>query len=95
MADTTTAKRERINLRLSHEAKQQIEHAAGVEGQTVSRFILSSALAHAEKSIRDHETLVLGRQDASVFFNAIASPPAPNDKLTTALNEHTRRVDSR
>ena len=95
MADTTTAKRERINLRLSHEAKQQIEHAAGIEGQTVSRFILSSALAHAEKTIRDHETLVLGRQDARVFFNAIANPPAPNDKLTTALNEHTRRIDSR
>ena len=75
MADTTTAKRERINLRLSHEAKQQIEHAA--------------------KSIRDHETLVLGRQDARVFFNAIANPPAPNDRLTAALNEHTRRVDSR
>ena len=95
MADTTTAKRERINLRLSREAKQQIEHAAGVEGQTISRFILSSALAHAEKSIRDHETLVLGRQDARVFFNAIANPPAPNDRLTKALNEHTRRVDSR
>ena len=59
MADTTTAKRERINLRLSHQA------------------------------------LVLARRDARVFFSAIANPPAPNDRLTKALNEHTRRVDSR
>ena len=50
----------------------------------------------AENTLREHETIVLRRAHArAFFFNAIANPPAPNDKLTAALNEHTRRIDSR
>ena len=90
-----TASRERIHLRVSHDAKRRIERAAGVEGKTVSGFIVSSALEQAEKTLREHETVVLRRADARTFFDAIANPTAPNDKLTTALKEHTRRVDSR
>ena len=89
------AKDERINLRLSQTAKQRIEQAASVEGKTVSGFIVSSALEYAERTIEQHETIVLGRHDAERFFDALASPPPPNDKLQAALDEHGRRVVSR
>ena len=94
MATTDTIKSERINLRLSQTAKRRIEHAASVEGTTVSGFIVASALAHAEKAIRDHDTLALGRRDAEVFLDAIVNPRAPNERLRAALEEHARRVHS-
>ena len=89
----TVAKNERINLRLRQSAKQLIERAATFEGKTVSDFILSSALASAEKTVREHESIRLGAQDAQRFFDALAKPVELNKKLTEALLEHDRRVD--
>ena len=95
MAPVNTARSERINLRLSEAAKRRIEHAASVEGTTVSGFIVSSALETAERTIDRHETMALARQDAMRFFDALADPPPPNDRLHAALEEHARRVGSR
>ena len=95
MAQTDAAQSERINVRLSKTAKRRIEHAASVEGKTVSAFIVSSALENAEKTVRRHETIALAREDATRFFEALSDPPPPNDLLRAALEEHARRVDSR
>ena len=95
MARTITARSERINLRLSEAAKRRIEHAASVEGKTVSAFIVSSALQSAETAIDRHETMRLAREDAMRFFDALGNPPPPNPRLRAALDEHRRRVDSR
>ncbi len=91
----SATKNERINLRLKQSAKNLIERAATFEGKTVSSFILSSALASAEKTIHEHESLQLNEQDAQRFFDALAKPVRFNKKLTEALVEHDRRVDSK
>ncbi|MGI9303233.1 MAG: DUF1778 domain-containing protein [Gammaproteobacteria bacterium] len=91
----TAAKNERINLRLKQGAKALIERAATFEGKTVSSFILSSALAHAEKTLHEHESIQLNEQDAKRFFDALAKPLQFNENLTAALLEHDRRVDSK
>ncbi len=88
-------KNERINLRLKESAKSLIERAAAFEGKTVSSFILSSAVASAEKTVHEHESLQLNEQDAQRFFDALAKPVRFNEKLTEALVEHDRRVDSK
>ena len=92
MTQMSTAKSERFNLRLSLEARMRIEQAASFEGKTASSFILSSALARAEQTIRKHETMVLKRRDAEVFFDALLQPPRMNPRLAAALKEHDRRV---
>ena len=61
---------------------------------TVTREQAMSLLEHAEEAIRDHDTAVFERQDAEAFLDAIVNPPAPNERLRAALEEHTRRVDS-
>ena len=91
----TAAKNERINLRLKQSAKKLIERAATFEGKTVSSFILSSALASAEKTLHEHESIQLNERDAQRFYDALAKPVRFNKKLTEALVEHDRRVDSR
>ncbi len=95
MSRAASAKSERVNLRLDAAAKRRLERAASVEGKTVSGFILSSALARAEETIQNHETMALSRRDAETFLDAILTPPKPNAKLRKALDEHRRRVQSR
>jgi len=85
---------DRINLRLKQASKHLIERAASFEGKTVSNFVLSSALASAEHTIRQHQTLILDQRDAQRFFDALDRPPVFNDALSKALMEHERRVDS-
>ena len=89
---TSTARNERINLRLKQSAKLLIERAATFEGKTVSGFILSSALASAEKTLLERVSIQLNEQDAQLFFDALAKPVEFNEKLTAALAEHDRRV---
>ena len=95
MASAIPVRSERINVRLSETAKRRIEQAASVEGKTVSAFIVSSALENAEKTVSQHETVALHREEAMRFFDALADPPPPNDRLRSALEEHARRVESR
>ena len=88
-------KQERINLRLKHSAKRAIERAASFEGKTVSNFILTSALAHAEKTIHEHEIMRLNSEDSDAFFDALVKPHRFNDKLLAAFEEHSGRVSSK
>ena len=85
-------KQERINLRLQSRAKRTLERAASFEGKTVSQFILTSALAHAEKTIHEHEVLNLNQQDSEAFLKALEQPVFFNKKLTAAFEEHEQRV---
>ena len=87
-----TTKDERINLRLKQSAKQLLERAASLEGKTVSKYILSSALASAENTIHEHEVMSLGVKEAEAFYNALATPAEPNEKLANAFEEYTQRV---
>ena len=95
MASANPVRSERINVRLSETAKRRIEQAASVEGKTVSAFIVSSALENAEKTVSRHETVALHREEAMRFFDALADPSPPNDRLRAALEEHAWRVESR
>jgi uncharacterized protein (DUF1778 family) len=95
MSETASTHSERLNLRLKPAAKRRIEQAAAFEGRTVSSFIVSSALASAERTIREHDTMVLSQRDAEAFLEAILDPPQPSAKLLEAVAEHSRRVVSR
>ena len=95
MRTATDTKQERINLRLKHSAKKALERAASFEGKTVSNFILTSALAHAEKTILEHEVMSLNNRDSNAFFNALAKPISFNKKLLAAFEEHDQLVTSK
>ena len=95
MNSTADNPSERINLRLKSYSKRLLERAAGVEGKTVSNFILSCALEHAEKTIRNHEIMTLTAKNAETFLNALSGPVTFNEKLNDALEAHSQRVTSK
>lgn len=95
MSVAKDTKQERINLRLKRSAKMALERAASFEGKTVSNFILASALAHAEKTIHEHEVMSLNSQNSEAFFHALVKPINFNKKLAAAFEEHDQRVTSK
>ncbi|MCK5853386.1 DUF1778 domain-containing protein [bacterium] len=87
--------KERLNLRLERRAKTLLERAASLEGKTVSKFVLHSALEQAKKTVHEHESLALNAENSKTFFNALATTINFNSKLTNALEEHSQRVVSK
>ena len=92
MSGVSDSRQDRINLRLQHSAKKALERAAGFEGKTLSNFVLSSALAHAEKTIHEHEIMSLNQRDSEAFFDALVKPVRFNQTLLDAFSEHEQRV---
>ncbi|MGY6554096.1 MAG: type II toxin-antitoxin system TacA family antitoxin [Wenzhouxiangella sp.] len=95
MSTSSDLKQERINLRLRPQAKQLLERAASFEGKTVSNFILSSAMARAERTIEEHERISLSVSEAHAFYAALEQPLRWNKKLAAALEEHDHRVTAK
>jgi uncharacterized protein (DUF1778 family) len=92
MTTAADTRQERINLRLKGTTKRALERAASLEGKTVSQFVLTSALAQAEKAIHEHTVMRLNALDAEAFFSALNRPVRFNSKLAAAMAEHDRRV---
>jgi uncharacterized protein (DUF1778 family) len=92
MANTETAKQERMHIRLDTPSKQKLERAAAYAHKSLSEFVLGQALHAADEVIQEHETVVLDEADWSVFLDALDNPPKPNAKLRNAFASHKKRV---
>lgn len=63
MAETAASKHERVHLCLDAGSKHKLERAAAYEGTSVSRFVLDSAVAAAERVIEARKRIVLPATD--------------------------------
>ncbi len=88
MAGAGMAKKERLEARLRPEQKARIQHAADLEGVSLSDFVVSKATAAAEEIIRSHEVLELTERDGVVFVEALLNPPEPNENLRAAAERY-------
>ena len=82
------AKPERIEARLSSDAKVVIQRAADISGRSVSDFVVSSAVQAAIETIREHEVIVLSARDSIIFVEALLNPKGPNEALLAAARRH-------
>ena len=89
---TAPTRAERLGFRLDEETKSLIERAAYLSRRKVSDFCVTALIDTASRTIAEHETLVLSDRDRRAFFDALANPPEPSERLTRALAEHKRRV---
>jgi Uncharacterized protein conserved in bacteria len=92
MGQTAEVKRDRMHLRLDARAKRTLERAAAYEETSVSDFVLANAIAAAERVIGSHEKVTLSARDWDVFYDALISPPEPNEKLKEAARRYRERV---
>ena len=80
-----TAKDTRIGMRIPSNIKETIEKAAGLSGKSLSSYAISILLEHAQRDIREYETLTLGNQERDRFLDLIADPPKANDDLENLM----------
>ena len=80
---STAARRraERLEARVTAEQKALIEHAAALQGRTVTDFVLTSVQEAAQRAIEDHEVIRLSVQDTQAFVDALLNPREPNERM--------------
>jgi uncharacterized protein (DUF1778 family) len=59
---------------------------------SISEFVLSHALASAERVIQEHELITLRPADFQAFLAALDQAVEPNAALSRAINRHSGQV---
>ena len=90
--ETTTAKESRLNIRCDSHTRQLLDKAAGYAHVTISEFVLSHALASAERVVRTHESMTLKPKDFEAFLAALDTTAKPNAALKRALKRHAVQI---
>lgn len=86
------SRRERLEARLSPAQKALMERAARLEGRSLTDFVVGSVQAAAIETIRRHEIVALAERDGLAFVEALANPPAPNERLRRAVRRHRELI---
>ena len=85
-------RRDRLEARVSPELKSLLERAAGLEGRSLTDFVVASAQAAAVETIQRHEVIALTARDSLAFMQALADPPGPNERLRAATRRHRELI---
>ncbi len=72
---------ERLETRVTADQKRLIEHAAALQGRTVTDFVLTSVQEAAHRAIEEHRRIELSVRDSEVFVEALTNPRPVNDRL--------------
>jgi uncharacterized protein (DUF1778 family) len=83
-----TAKRERLEARITPEQKALFQRAADLTGRSLTDFVVSSVQAAAETTIRTHQVMELTARETEALLDALENPPAPNERLRAAAREY-------
>jgi uncharacterized protein (DUF1778 family) len=86
---TRTARTEKLDLRLSAQAKRKLAAAATAERRTVSDFVLASALDRADEALADRRTFTLDPVAWEKFVEALDAPTRDLPRLRRLLRERS------
>lgn len=82
-----TTRSEKLDLRLTREAKRALQAAAAASRRSVSEFVLESALARADETLADRRVFTLNAADWKAFMAALDAPPRALPRLERLLKE--------
>ena len=78
---------EKLDLRLTREAKLALQAAAAASRRSVSEFVLESALSKADEALADRRSFGLNAAQWKAFLAALDAPPRPLPRLRRLLKE--------
>ncbi len=85
-----TRKDERLEARVSAEAKALCQEAASIEGRSLTDFIVSSAVESARRILRERALVELSQRDRNAFVESLLNSPRPNQRLRKAARRYER-----
>ena len=83
----TPKRTDRIDVRVTPEAKKALQAAAALRRTTVSDFVLDSALKAADDELAERTVFPLSAQQWEAFQEALDAPPRPTPRLKSLLQE--------
>lgn len=83
----TTTRSEKLDLRLTPEAKRRLYAAAQAQRRSVSEFVLQSALERADEALADRQRFSLSPADWKRFLAALDAPPRELPRLKRLMTE--------
>ena len=84
---TQSRRTEKLDLRLTRDAKHALQIAAATLHRSVSEFVLESALARADEALADRRQFTLSAPRWKEFLAALDAPPRPLPRLERLLKE--------
>lgn len=84
---TTQNRTTKLDLRLTPEAKAALSAAAKERHQSVSQFVLSSALDRADETLCARQRFLLDAERWTAFMAALDAPPSPLPRIERLLRE--------
>jgi len=81
----STAKDERLQIRVGPADKALLERAAAAAHLNVSAFVVQAAASKAEEILAERSSIRLTREAAVAFTEALERPAEVNDRLATAM----------
>jgi uncharacterized protein (DUF1778 family) len=78
---------EKLDLRLTPDAKTALQAAAAASNRSVSEFVPESALSRAEEALADRRNFGLNAAQWKEFMAALDAPPRPMPRLERLLKE--------
>jgi uncharacterized protein (DUF1778 family) len=79
---------QRLEARVTAEQKTLIEHAAALQGRTVTDFVLTSVQDAARRAIEEYQQLELSVRDSQAFVDALLNPKPVNRRLRKTVRRY-------
>ena len=86
--DTKNPKIARLEARVSVREKQLFKHAAALQGQTLTEFLVRCAQEGAKRTVQEHELMKLTAKDRDLFVSTLLKPPPPGKRLKKAAKRY-------
>ncbi len=83
----STTRTEKLDLRLTRQAKHALKAAAAVSHRSVSEFVLESALTRADEMLAGRRSVGLNAEQWRAFQAALDAPPRELPRLERLLKE--------
>jgi len=84
---TPSNRSEKLDIRLTPQAKQILQQAARERHTSISQFVLESALSTASEVLAERSRLGLNAEQWTAFMAALDAPPRRHPRLERLLNE--------
>jgi uncharacterized protein (DUF1778 family) len=91
MPKTSSAKDNRIDLRVTQEQKALLEQAASLKGVSLSAYTILHLLPVAQQDIAAQEKLTLSDRDRDLLMASLDNPPALRGNLKSAIAKHREK----
>jgi uncharacterized protein (DUF1778 family) len=85
LSSVIESRSERVDLRMTRDAKRILQQAAAATNKTLTEFLLDSGLTAAFDTLADRRTFVLDDARWQEFVTALEMPPADNPRLRALL----------